>query len=679
MRKHYEYANRDISWLSFNYRVLLEAEDNSLPVYERIKFLSIHASNLEEFYQIRVAEHRGVVQKKIQSERNPTEAAETLAQIRAEVTRQQQEFFRIFQDKILPELARQQIVLYMDDHPLPPHREFIRNYFLEEVFPFLQPVMLQKEIRVFIRDNRLYQVVVLKNKKDGGRMYAIIKIPYAKTPRFIKLPKIDDTHYFMFAEDLISANLSYIFVGYTVEGSYNIKISRNADIYVDEVLHEGNFVESIQTKVNQRKIGELCRFVYDRRMPEDCLDYLCKTFMIRREDQIPDNRHLNMEDLIKLPNPVGSQLQAELLTPLRIREVDEAKSILSIIGKKDIFLHFPYHCFDYFMLFLTNAASNPNVEEIKVTQYRVATDSEVINHLISAAKKGKKVTVFVELKARFDEENNLRTAALMEEAGIKIIYSIPRLKVHAKAVLVSEKPSFGGIRKSYAYLSTGNFNEKTAQLYSDMAIMTSQKKLTKDLAGLFDVLQNPNKMIRFSRLLVSQFNMIPALQERIQREIAFAKRGKNAHIVLKMNALQDSDMIDELYRASEAGVRIDLIVRSACCLIPGRPYSRNIRTIQIVDRLLEHSRVWYFHNNGKKEIFLSSADWMRRNLYRRIETAFPILDKRIKKTILAILDLQLNDNVKTLPPNEVKIEKEKPRIHSQWETYRLLKNEGYPA
>jgi polyphosphate kinase len=268
---------------------------------------------------------------------------------------------------------------------------------------------------------------------------------------------------------------------------------------------------------------------------------------------------------------------------------------------------------------------------------------------------------------------------MMKDAGINIIYTIPGLKVHAKVALVSEKPSFRRKKKSYAYLSTGNFNEDTAQLYSDMAIMTSRKKLTEDLACLFDMLQAPNKTVGFTQLLVTQFNMIPALQECIQREIAFAQQGKPSYIILKMNALQDPAMIDELYRASEAGVRIDLIVRGACCLLPSQAYSSNIRIIRIVDMLLEHSRVWYFHNNGKEDLFLSSADWMKRNLYRRIETAFPVLDKQIKKTILAILNLQLNDNVKSLPPNEVRNEDNIPIVRSQWETYRLLKKENYSA
>jgi polyphosphate kinase len=675
VEKQYSYYNRDISWLSFNYRVLLEAEDVNLPVYERIKFLSIHASNLEEFYKIRVAEHRNVILKKIQSEENFEEAVETLEMIRAEVTRQQKEYSRIFRNEILPELARKNIVLYMDDQPKAEHQEFVKDYFTEEIFPFLQPVLLMKDdVKTFIRDNRLYQIVDLTKKGSGEKAYVLIKIPYAKIPRFIELPKIKDTYYFMFAEDVISANLSDIFVGYTVEGSYNIKISRDADIYMDEVLNTGNFVETIKKKVKKRKTGDLSRFVYDRLMPEACLNYICETFNIHREDLIPDNVHLNMEDLIKLPNPIGKELKAEPMIPLRIPELDRSKSILSVMDKKDIFLHFPYHSFDYFIHFLIDAASNPNVEEIKVTQYRVAIHSEVINNLINAAKRGKKVTVFVELKARFDEENNLYTAEMMQEAGIKIIYSIPGLKVHAKVALVTQKANFRGQKKSYAYLSTGNFNEKTAQLYSDMAILTSRKNLTKELARLFEVLESRNKDVRFDKLLVTQFNMIPALKAMIQREIAFARQNKRAHIILKMNGLQDPVMIDELYKAGEAGVQIDLIVRGICCLIPGQEYSRNIRVIRIVDMLLEHSRVWYFYNNGKEEIYLSSADWMKRNLYRRIETAFPVLDKHMKQTILAILNLQLNDNVKTAPPRSIEAKSEERKVQSQKDTYQLLMN-----
>jgi polyphosphate kinase len=679
----YAYFNRDISWLSFNYRALLESEDANLPIYERIKFLSIHASNLEEFYKIRVAEHRSVILKKVHSDEDPAEAEKILEQIKIEVTRQQREFFRIFRNEILPELARKNIILYMDNIPQAEHRDFVRNYFREEIYPFLQPVMLMKdEINIFIRDNRLYQVVALRKKKTGETGYAIIKIPYAKVPRFIELPRIREKYYFMFVEDVISANLQDIFIGYSVEGSYNIKISRDADIYIDEEKPVTNIVETIKKKVKKRKIGDLSRFVYDRRMPQACLDYICETFCLSKEDLIPDNVHLNMEDLIKLPNPSGKELERIPSIPVRIPELDKSDWIFPIVRKKDIFFHYPYHTFDYFIRFLMEASTNPRVEEILVTQYRVAQDSEIIANLINAAKNGKKVTVFVELKARFDEENNLHSAEMMQQAGICILYSLPGLKVHAKVALVIEKQDFRKRWKSYAYLSTGNFNEKTARLYSDMAILTSNTKLTKDIRQLFDVLKGKKQDIGFSHLLVTQFNMLPNLKDFIQREIKHAKEGEDAHIILKMNGLQDPFMIDELYRASEAGVKIDLIIRGISCLVPNQPYSINICITRIVDIFLEHSRIWYFYNKGKEDVFLSSADWMKRNLYRRIEAAFPVLDRKIKQTVIDILKIQLSDNVKACLidehlNNSFKSGNQSTPVHAQKDIYEYLagKNE----
>jgi polyphosphate kinase len=352
-----------------------------------------------------------------------------------------------------------------------------------------------------------------------------------------------------------------------------------------------------------------------------------------------------MEDLIKLPNPAGKELEVQARTPLRIPELDKADWLFPIIRKKDIFIHYPYHTFDYFIRFLMEASTNPNVDEIRVTQYRVAQDSEIITNLINAAKNGKKVTVFVELKARFDEENNLFTSEMMKNAGIKIIYSIPGLKVHAKVALVLEKGSEKK-RQSYAYLSTGNFNEKTARVYSDMAILTSEKTLNREIFRLFEVLETQNRNVNFDKLWVAQFNLIPNLNQMIQQEAEAAQAGEKAHIILKMNGLQDPVMIDKLYKASEAGVKIDLIIRGICCLKPNQPYSKNIRIIRIVDLYLEHSRIWYFFHGGKEDLYLTSADWMKRNLYRRIETAFPVGDKKIKKVIISILNAQLSDNVK---------------------------------
>ncbi|MDR1437397.1 MAG: polyphosphate kinase 1, partial [Candidatus Symbiothrix sp.] len=572
------------------------------------------------------------------------------------------------------------IILYMDNKPGREHCAFVNNYFTEEIFPFLQPVMLMKdEVKIFIRDNRLYQVVRLKKKETGEIRYAIIKIPYAKVPRFIELPPLNGKYYFMFVEDVIAANLPGIFIGYTVEGTYNVKISRDADIYIDGEKSNTDIVETIKKKVKKRKIGDLSRFVYDRRMPQDCLDYVCDTFRIFKEDLIPDNVHLNMEDLIKLPNPSGKKTERKSPAPIRIPELDRANWIFPVIRKKDIFLHYPYHTFDYFIRFLMEASTNPRVEEIMVTQYRVAEDSEIITNLINAAKNGKKVTVFVELKARFDEENNLYTAEMMKQAGIRILYSLPGLKVHAKVALVTEKGSLGKTGKAYAYLSTGNFNEKTARLYSDMAILTAKPQLTKEINQLFDVLKEKNKSVKFNHLWVTQFNLLSNLKACIHRETSRAKKGEKTHIILKMNGLQDTAMIDELYKASEAGVEIDLIVRGISCIVPGRPYSKNIRLTRIVDMFLEHTRIWYFYNQGKEDLYLASADWMKRNLYRRIETAFPVLDKKIKQLIIHILKIQLSDNVKACFIDENLNNIFKPssgkEVHAQRDIYQLLSAE----
>jgi len=683
MEQAYSYFNRDISWLSFNYRVLLESEDASLPIYERIKFLSIHASNLEEFYEIRVADYQTDILQKIKEKKDTSETEKILEAINAEVTRQQQEFFRIFQTQIHPELERQNIILYMNDEPKPEHLKFIKTYFAEEIFPFLQPVMLLKnEIRFFIRDKRLYQIVQLKKHKTGERFYSIIKTPYEKIPRFIELPPVGGKYYYMFAEDVISANLQDIFTGYKVEGCYNVKVSRDGDISIDDKESQNNLLETIKKKIRKRKIGDLSRFVYDKRMTNDCLQFIREMFAIQKKDLIPDNRYLNLEDLIKLPNPVGKELKAQSIVPIRIPELDQSFWLFPIFRKKDVFLHYPYHTFDYFIRFLTECAANPNVEEIMITQYRVAENSEIIHNLINAAKNGKKVTVFVELKARFDEANNLVTSQQMKDSGIKIIYSIPGLKVHAKVALVIEKTLVkNNIRQSYAYLSTGNFNEKTAKLYSDIGIFTSNRKITSEIQKLFNVLetQNTHTDIKFNTIWVTQFNMVDNLKQKIHQEIKNAKKGKRAHIILKMNGLQDSAMIDELYKASEAGVKVDLIVRAISCIIPKQPYSKNITVTRIVDMFLEHSRIWYFYNNRKEDVYITSADWMIRNLYGRIETAFPVLDKKIKQTILKILDIQLKDNVKACFVDERMRnvfkntqKKRKKEVRAQRDTYKLL-------
>lgn len=687
MENSYKYFKRDISWLSFNYRVLLEAEDDALPIYERIKFLSIYSSNLEEFYEIRVAEHRGVIMKKNFTEESGAEAEEVLTEITDEVNRQQREYYRIFSEKILPELNRQNIYLYQGSEPEPFHEEFVHNFFNEEVFPFLSPVMIQAgDIRTFIRDRRLYLVIRMikksKRKSEGDQApeyhYALMKIPYAKVPRFIELPQHEGKFYIMFIDDIIRANLANVFPGYEIDSCYSIKISRDADIYLED--EKGNIVESIRKKVKKRKIGALSRFMYDRAMPEDFLSFICDAFGITRDDLVVGGRYLNLQDLAKLPNPKGKELEQKVPAPMRVPYLDEKGSVFRAVKKKDILLHFPYQSFDYLIRFLMEAAFDPKVDEIKITQYRVAENSAVINTLVSAAQNGKKVTVFVELKARFDEENNMSTAERMEKAGIRIIYSIPGLKVHAKvAVIIRKDSEDGNKRRDFAYLSTGNFNEKTARVYSDMALLTCNDEIITDINKVFAVLEGKMSEPTFRHLLVARFNMVPELIRMIHREIEHVKQGRKGRIVLKMNGLHDQNMINELYRASENGVEIDLIVRGICCLVPGQPYSANIRVTRIVDMFLEHSRIWYFYNDGKEDVYLTSADWMRRNLNRRIETAFPILVPEIKQEVVDILKIQMRDNVKACLideqlHNNFKHNDEPVKVRSQLAIYEYLKN-----
>lgn len=688
MESKYNYFKRDISWLSFNYRVLLEALDERLPLYERINFISIYSSNLEEFYKIRVADHKAVASGATESDEETVQSArELVEEINKEVTRQLDDRVRIYEEKLLPALRKNHIIFYQDSHVEPFHQQFIKDFFREEIFPYLQPVPVSKDkIVSFLRDNRLYLAIrvypkkeakderkedkekteesinkekyieerITRRKSDGADtnvteyrqpLYFVMKQPYAKVPRFIELPSREKNHYLMFTEDIIKANLNLIFPGYDVDSSYCIKISRDADILIDDTASSADLVAQLKKKVKKRKIGDVCRFVYDRGMPHDFLDFLVDAFHIQRDELVPGDKHLNLEDLRHLPNPNKSLHSLEKPKPMKLTILDEKESIFNHVAKKDLLLYYPYHSFEHFIHFLYEAVHNPETREIMVTQYRVAENSAVINTLIAAAQNGKKVTVFVELKARFDEENNLATAEMMQAAGIKIIYSIPGLKVHAKVALIRRRGPNGEKIPSYAYISTGNFNEKTATLYADCGLFTCRPKIVADLYNLFRTLQGKEDP-KFTTLLVARFNLIPELNRLIDREIALADQGKQGRIILKMNALQDPTMIDRLYEASEHGVQIDLIVRGICCLIPGQSYSRNIRVTRIVDSFLEHARIWYFGNDGKPKVFMGSPDWMRRNLYRRIEAITPILSPDLRDGLIEMLNIQLSDNQK---------------------------------
>ena len=679
------YFKRDISWLSFNYRVLLEAEDDTLPLYERINFISIYSSNLEEFYKIRVADHKAIATGAAHSDEESVQSAmQLVTEINEEVNRQLEERIRIYEQKILPALRQHHIIFYQSRNVEPFHKEFLRRFFREEIFPYLSPVPVSKDkVISFLRDNRLYLAVRLHSKgtlpgDPDHTQYFVMKLPYSKVPRFIELPKQDKNYYLMFIEDIIKANIDTIFPGYDVDSSYCIKISRDADILIDESANTSEIIEQVKTKVKKRKIGAVCRFVYDRAMPDDFLDFLVDAFRINRQELVPGDKHLNMEDLRHLPNPNNAVRPIRKPQPMKLACLDERESIFRYVEKKDLLLHYPYHSFEHFIHFLYEAVHEPTVREIMVTQYRVAENSAVINTLIAAAQNGKKVTVFVELKARFDEENNLATAEMMKAAGINILFSLPGLKVHAKVALVLRRDKQGHKLPSYAYISTGNFNEKTATLYADCGLFTCNPVLVNDLHNLFRTFQGKENPV-FHRLLVARFNLIPELNRLIDHEIELAKSGKQGRIILKMNALQDPAMIERLYEASQAGVKIDLIVRGICCLIPGRKYSRNIRVTRIVDTFLEHARVWYFGNGGKPKLFLGSPDWMRRNLYRRIEAVTPILDPDLKRELSDMLSIQLSDKRKAcfvddhLRNRWKSASPQKEKIRSQYTFYEYLK------
>ena len=676
MENKYKYFKRDISWLSFNYRVLLEALDERLPLYERINFISIYSSNLEEFYKIRVADHKAVASGATESDEESVQSArELVEEINREVNRQLDDRVRIYEQKILPALQKNHIIFYQDSHVEPFHQQFIKDFFKEEIFPYLQPVPVSKDkIVSFLRDNRLYLAIRLYPKEERKEspilessrppLYFVMKQPYAKVPRFIELPCHEKNHYLMFVEDIIKANLNLIFPGYDVESCYSIKISRDADILIDDTASSADLVAQLKKKVKKRKIGDVCRFVYDRAMPHDFLDFLVDAFHIHRDELVPGDKHLNLEDLRHLPNPSKSLHSPEKPKPMKLTILDEKESIFNYVARKDLLLYYPYHSFEHFIHFLYEAVHNPETREIMVTQYRVAENSAVINTLIAAAQNGKKVTVFVELKARFDEENNLATAEMMKAAGINIIFSIPGLKVHAKVALVLRRDKEGRKLTSYAYISTGNFNEKTATLYADSGLFTCNPVIVNDLHNLFRTLQGKENPV-FHRLLVARFNLIPELNRLINHEIELARQGKQGRIILKMNALQDPAMIDRLYEASQAGVEIDLIVRGICCLIPGQEYSHNIRVTRIVDTFLEHARVWYFGNGGAPKLFLGSPDWMRRNLYRRIEAVTPILDPDLKQELIDMLSIQLSDKRKACFVDD--------RLRNRWKSSRPQK------
>ena len=683
MRYTPRYFNRDISWLSFNHRVLEEAKSKNNPLFERLKFLAIYSSNLDEFYKVRVAEYKYDVDYDELDDPNSDSPVKVVREINRIVREQLEEFSRIFHEEILTEMRKEGIILYQGNMPPDPeHQQFIREYFYREVIPYLQPILLTKGTRSFLRDNRLYLAIRLYRKKRGADngsnrrpRYALVKLPYTDVKRFIRLPDKDGCYHFLFLEDLVRFNLQELFPGYDIDSSYCVKLLRDADLGIKDEF-TGNLVEKIRKNLGRRKVGEPALFTYDRSIPEDFLAFLQDVIGVYKEDLLAGERYLNFQDFFSFPNPFAPRLQLNHPQPIHPYELEQIGSMFAAIREKDRILHYPYQSFDYLIKFLNEAAQDPKVYAIKVTQYRVASNSAVVNSLISAARNGKQVSVFVEVKARFDEENNLTLARLMSEAGVRIIYSLPGLKVHAKLALVLRR-SGNERKRSFAYLSTGNFNEKTARQYADHGFFTCKEDIIRDLENLFSYFENPKFRPEFTKLWVTRFNFKNELRRRIDREIELARQGKKGYILVKLNGIQNKPLINLLYKASEAGVKIDMIIRGICCLVPNQKFSRNINLRRIVDSYLEHGRIIVFGNDGAPEVYLTSADWMNRNINRRIETTFPVEDEDIKKELFDILDLQLRDNVSARLINEnlenipIVADGMEP-IRAQWDTYKML-------
>jgi len=684
MPTEFKFFNRELSWLSFNHRVLQEAKDSRNPLYERIKFLAIFSSNLDEFFRVRVSSLRTLLnlKKKTQKELD-FDVASLLERMHKTVNVLQEEYGRIYEEEILPELKKNNIFLVNEKELNQQQKDYVKEIFDSQIVPQIMPMIIVKEkITPFLRNQRLYLAVKLsakdsKAKKIKRYKHAIVEIPTNHIERFILLPRTDSIYQIIFLDDVIRLFLPDIFHGYKIHESYSIKLIRDAELYIEDEF-TGNILEKMKKGLKKRGAGMPCRFLYDRNMPSAFLNFLKDSLTLNKEDLFPGAKYHNFSDFFKLPNPLAPKLDYPKMEQLKLREFDRYPYFFEAVSNNEYLFNFPYHKYDYVVNAINAAAKDPNVKSIKITQYRVAVNSSIVNSLIKAAHRGKDVTAFVEIKARFDEEINIRIAEEMQIAGVKVLYSLPGLKVHAKMALISRVER--GVTKDYAYLGTGNFNEVTAKLYTDFGFFTTDKKITKEVNLVFDFLEGKIKNPVFEHLLVAQFNMRKVFNQLIENEIANAREGKEAAITAKMNSLEDEKIIRKLYEASQAGVKIKLIVRGICCLIPGvENMSENISVISIVDHLLEHGRIFIFHNKGKEKIYLSSADWMKRNLSRRIESAFPIYNEKLKKIIKDIMEIQLNDNVKARVIDEKQTNKyfqhtfSSSPLRSQIEVYNYFK------
>jgi polyphosphate kinase len=682
------FFNRDLSWLSFNYRVLQESKNPEVPLIERLKFLAIYSSNLDEFYRVRVASHRHLMRFKGKVRALFSLPPETLVkQINKKVDKQQQELGEIFREQLIPELAEHNIFIVDDSELTPAQKEFAREYFKKEVAQYVTPMFIKDNSEPpFLENKWLYFAVRMKSGDGTGENRvtenAIVNIPSNKTSRFIVLPSEENKHLVTQLDDIMRVSMDLIFPGKEVDCLHSIKLSRDAELYLDDEFSE-DVVEKIKMSLKKRETGEPSRFLYDSTMPRSFLNYLKGVFHLENEDLVPGGRNHNFNDFFAFPAPQRPELFFEPFPPLPHAGLGTFKSVFTAISQRDYMLHFPYQTYNEVIRFVEEASEDPMVESIKITLYRVAHESRVNTALVKAAKRGVKVTIFDEVQARFDEESNIYWGDELSKAGAKVIYSYEHLKVHSKLFLVERRE--GDQLKKYAFLSSGNFNEKTAKVYCDHGLMTADLRLTEECNRVFDYLENREIEPEFNHLLVAPFLLRKKLKAMIKNEIANAQAGKKAEILVKVNSLEDKKMIKQLYKASNAGVKIKIIVRGICCLLPGEMgISENIKVISIVDRFLEHARVLIFHNGGDEKIYVGSADWMKRNLSRRVEVVFPIYDEAIRKELKKLIKFQLKDNVRARKLNKTqsnpykKIKTREP-LRAQYETYFYLKEKHQPV
>ena len=662
MKTKNTYVNRELSWLKFNARVLQEAADEKVPLLERLRFAGIFSNNLDEFFKVRYATVKRVAMNESSDKELGVHAKELLEEITKEVIQLQDESLSII-NTITEELEKEQIFIVNEKTLLPEHEAFVNTYFYDKVRPALFTIILN-DLEKFpqLKDDVAYLAVKMTLKEDEKAsgvqkffsskaykekiQYALIELPTTLN-RFIELPQVGDKHYIIMLDDVIRFCLHLIFSIFNYESlSANmIKITRDAELDIDDDLSK-SFVEKISSSVEDRRKGAPVRFVYDKTIDKDTLHFLIeKMGIVNTDSVIPGGRYHNRRDYMSFPSLGRTDLTYAPIHPLPVKGLTSEESLLKKIAEKDYLQFTPYHTFSNIIWFLREAALDPKVKSVKITIYRLAKNSQVVNSLINAVKNGKKVTVQIELQARFDEESNIRYAEQLKAEGVKLIFGVRGLKVHSK-ICVIEREEGKGIKR-YGFISTGNFNESTAKVYTDYTLFTANQDILKEVNKVFNFFETNYNIQKYKHLIVSPHYTKKILKQLIDEEIKNAKAGKEAYIKLKMNNITSYKMIDKLYEASRAGVKIQMIVRGICCLVPGiEGMSENIEVISIVDKFLEHPRLFIFGNNGNPKVYISSADWMTRNISFRVEVGCPIYDETIKQELIDTFEISWIDNVK---------------------------------